>query len=334
MDSKKEKTMGRGLVSMALAGLLALAAFAPSEAMAYDAGATVHEVGTVGELYDAFVEINANGGDHVIILQSDITLSNRLWASKSSKLSGVAGGLTKGNTVLLGEGHTITADIQAARGLMVIDSATLSLGEAGYTKTLTICAAGTNSTKKLTDPLIGLEGDAVLNMYDNVTLSDSNPAGTSGGVMVYENTVFNMYGGTLTRLWSANCGGAVTVTDYGVFNMYGGEISECRNRITSATYYFNGAGGGGGRCGYRFRNDEHERGDHSELLGGSGQRRGHRRVQSVPDRQLELGGRHEPDRQPDGRNDHGMHGQDVWRCGLRFLLRRGDAERRCRRCHP
>jgi len=100
MNRTKEQTMGRGLASMALAGLLAAACLLPREAAAYDANATVHSVGDVGALYDAFVEINADGGDHVIILQSDITLSNRLWNSKAPAFSDCAGGLRQGNTVL------------------------------------------------------------------------------------------------------------------------------------------------------------------------------------------------------------------------------------------
>ena len=61
MKCTEGQTTGRGLAPMALAGLLAAACLLPMEALAYDAGATVHAVGDVGGLYDAFVEINADG---------------------------------------------------------------------------------------------------------------------------------------------------------------------------------------------------------------------------------------------------------------------------------
>ena len=195
------------------------------------AESTRYEVNTADELVKAVLAVNAAGGEAEIVLKADITLSKDVWRAKQT-----AAGLTvtdnallftQGTVTLLGEGHSITADIAAHRGISVGGSAVLNLGAPGYGQSLTIRGGGGDAD--LLSPLIGLSGAAVLNIYNGAAIRDTLSSSTSGGVEMSGTTVLNMHGGVIENCNNPySVAGGVVVDGLAVFNLCGGTIRGCK----------------------------------------------------------------------------------------------------------
>ena len=120
---------------------------------------------------------------------------------------------------ILGEGHTI--DLKNG-SLSLGGSFVLNLGADDYENTLVIKSSdGTRC-------ILGVGGNATLNMYDGVTLGPSSSGGQAAGVQLSDEATFNMYGGVIKDCenW-VSVGGGVVVTDSSTFNMYDGLIENC-----------------------------------------------------------------------------------------------------------
>lgn len=103
---------------------------------------TRYEVNTAAELVDAALAVNAAGGEAEIVLKADITLSKDTWQDAAGLPAGDDALLfTQGTVTLLGEGHSITADVANHRGITVSGDAVLNLGKHGYSGSLTVGAA-------------------------------------------------------------------------------------------------------------------------------------------------------------------------------------------------
>lgn len=179
------------------------------------------------DLMAAVEQINSSGGDYILTLADDV-----LW-DQNADLE-----LKQGNITLLGGGHTLTIG-QPQRGicLSLTGSAVLNLGEKGQQDTLDLTSACNTQT------IISANGNAVLNMYDNVTLRDSNAGGQPGGVLLAGNAVFNMYGGTISNCtnWASVAGG-VMVSGNAVFNISGGLIEKCGSKGRGGAVMLNDSG--------------------------------------------------------------------------------------------
>ena len=189
---------------------------------------TRYEVNTAAELVDAALKVNAAGGEAEIVLKADITLSKTVWQAAAGLPAGDDALLfTQGTVTLLGEGHSITADAAAHRGINVSDSAVLNLGAPGYAESLTIRGGGGNVV--LLSPLVGLSGAAVLNVYDGAALRDTLSRSTPGGVQLSGTAELNMYGGVTENCNnSASVAGGVVVDGAAVFRLCGGTIRGCK----------------------------------------------------------------------------------------------------------
>ena len=189
---------------------------------------TRYEVNTAAELVDAALAVNAAGGEAEIVLKADITLSKDTWQDAAGLPAGDDALLfTQGTVTLLGEGHSITADAAAHRGINVSGSAVLNLGAPGYAESLTIRGGGGNVV--LLSPLVGLSGAAVLNVYDGAAIRDTLSPSTPGGVQLSGSTEFNMHGGVIENCNNnASVAGGVVVDGSAVFNLCGGTICGCK----------------------------------------------------------------------------------------------------------
>ena len=191
---------------------------------------TRYEVNTAAELVDAALKVNAAGGEAEIVLKADITLSKTVWqaaqTAASLTVTDNALSFTQGTVTLLGEGHSITADAAAHRGISVSGSAVLNLGAPGYAESLTIRGGG---DAVLLSPLVSLSGAAVLNVYDGAALRDTLSLSTPGGVQLSGTAELNMYGGVIENCNnSASVAGGVVVDGAAVFRLCGGTIRGCK----------------------------------------------------------------------------------------------------------
>ena len=192
------------------------------------AESTRYEVNTAAELVDAALAVNAAGGEAEIVLKADITLSKDTWQDAAGLPAGDDALLfTQGTVTLLGEGHSITADVANHRGISVSGSAVLNLGAPGYAESLTIRGGGGNVV--LLSPLVGLSGAAVLNVYDGAAIRDTLSPSTPGGVQLSGTAELNMYGGVIENCNnSASVAGGVVVDGAAVFRLCGGTIRGCK----------------------------------------------------------------------------------------------------------
>ena len=192
---------------------------------------TRYEVNTAAELADAALAVNAAGGEVEIVLKADITLSKTVWQAAQTAaglpVTDNALSFTQGTVTILGEGHSITADAAAHRGISVGGSAVLNLGAPGYGRSLTIRGGGGDAV--LLSPLIGLSDSAKLNMYDGAAVKDSLSHSTPGGVQLLGSTEFNMHGGLIENCNNPySVAGGVVVDGSAVFNLCGGTIRGCK----------------------------------------------------------------------------------------------------------
>ena len=173
-----------------------------------------YEVGTQSELVTAVNKINsAESGSYAIKLTNDINI-------------GLDINLTKNTTTILGEGHVLSGGSNAT--IYVSGTGTiLNLGQSDYNQELIL--SGNTSSKELpTGGLISAYSNALVNMYNHVTLKD-HTCSQGGGANIQEGAVFNMYGGTIqdcTISSKGGYGGAVFING-ATFNMYDGIIKDC-----------------------------------------------------------------------------------------------------------
>ena len=188
---------------------------------------TRYEVNTAAELAEAALAVNAAGGEAEIVLKADITLSKDAWQAAAGLPAGDNALLfTQGTVTLLGEGHSITADAAAHRGISVSGSAVLNLGAPGYAESLTIRGGGGDMV--LLSPLVSLSGAAVLNVYDGAALRDTLSRSTPGGVQLSGTAELNMHGGVIENCNnSLSVAGGVVVDGAAVFRLCGGTIRGC-----------------------------------------------------------------------------------------------------------
>lgn len=192
---------------------------------------TRYEVNTAAELVDAALAVNAAGGEAEIVLKEDITLSKTVWqaaqTAASLTVTDNALSFTQGTVTLLGEGHSITADAAAHRGISVSGSAVLNLGAPGYAESLTIRGGGGDAV--LLSPLVSVSGAAVLNVYDGAALRDTLSLSTPGGVQLSGTAELNMHGGVIENCNnSISVAGGVVVDGAAVFRLCGGTIRGCK----------------------------------------------------------------------------------------------------------
>ena len=189
---------------------------------------TRYEVNTAAELVDAALAVNAAGGEAEIVLKADITLSKDAWQAAAGLPAGDDALLfTQGTVTLLGEGHSITADVANHRGITVSGDAVLNLGKHGYSGSLTVRGGGGNV--ELLNPLVNLSGTAVLNVYDGAAIRDTLAVNGAGGVQVSDRAEFNMHGGLIENCNnSISAAGGVVVDGSAVFNLCGGTICGCK----------------------------------------------------------------------------------------------------------
>ena len=187
-----------------------------------------YEVNTAAELAEAALAVNAAGGEAEIVLKADITLSKDTWQDAAGLPAGDDALLfTQGTVTLLGEGHSITADVANHRGITVSGDAVLNLGKHGYSGSLTVRGGGGNV--ELLNPLVNLSGTAVLNVYDGAAIRDTLAVNGAGGVQVSDRAEFNMHGGLIENCNnSISAAGGVVVDGSAVFNLCGGTICGCK----------------------------------------------------------------------------------------------------------
>ena len=189
---------------------------------------TRYEVYTAVDLVRAALAVNAAGGEAEIVLKADITLSKTVWQTAAGlTVTDNALSFTRGTVTLLGEGHSITADVANHRGITVSGDAVLNLGKHGYSGSLTVRGGGGNV--ELLNPLVNLSGTAVLNVYDGAAIRDTLAVNGAGGVQVSDRAEFNMHGGLIENCNnSISAAGGVVVDGLAVFNLCGGTICGCK----------------------------------------------------------------------------------------------------------
>lgn len=201
-----------------IARLLSMSIFATAifGAATY-ADATNISVGTQEDWYTALATMHqSTNSEFTITLTDDINITT---AINSQQID------NKNTVTIIGNSHSLTFNVDA--GKINVSDATLNLGRNGQNDVLKIKGAG--PTGNSSNSLIFLHTDAVLNMYANTELSDNyhdHGALTGGGVLMYDNSIFNMYGGSIHDNAVQTWGGAICM-DYvngAEFHMYDGEI--------------------------------------------------------------------------------------------------------------
>lgn len=193
------------VISIALA-LLMVAVMLPVMAAAADAE---YDITTEEELRAA-VEAMTADGNVTVRLQNDVTINGNLTVST-------------GTLTILGQGHTITF-INPNSTMHIIGTGIVNLGtKEGEGNDLTL------TSDNITDSVVSMAGSAVLNMYQDVTIKDSNTGLRAGGVHLDgDKTVFNMYGGVIDNCESlSTVAGGVCIDGGALFNMYDGVIQNC-----------------------------------------------------------------------------------------------------------
>ena len=175
----------------------------------------VYEVGTAAELYNAASEISANDYTATIKLKNDITLDN--WELK----------FTAGETTIIGGGNTLFMDQPHNRGIDLTKNAVLNLCLPDKTDSLTL--SNGSKDNNLSEAIISLLNNAVLNIYDGALICESRSAATPAGIQLEGKSVLNMYGGVLRNLRSQPLAGGIWLSDSASFNMFGGVIENCEN---------------------------------------------------------------------------------------------------------
>ena len=177
------------------------------------------EVSTSEEFRNAVNAINnADSGSYEIKLKNDITLNDKLTLSKNT-------------TTILGEGHTLISTQDNVLG--ADGTAVLNLGAENYSETLTLDGVASY----INGSLLTINGNAILNMYNHVTLQNNSSSSSSGGVQVGNHSTFNMHGGTIRKCSSGNNtdGGGIGCSG-GTVNITGGSLCENNARFGGGIY--------------------------------------------------------------------------------------------------
>ena len=164
----------------------------------------------------AVQKINQNDGNNTI---NTISLENNITLENGEEIN-----LTRGETTILGNGHTISGGRNQT--LWVSDSAVLNLGRQDGADELTFEGNDQSITA------VSVSGQAKLNVYEGVTIKNYH----NSGVKVGAGATFTMSGGTIQNC-SANDGGGVAVCGWrngntqevtpAGFTMSDGTIRDC-----------------------------------------------------------------------------------------------------------
>ena len=205
--------MKKRLISLFLAFDMLLSLFPISAFAETPSEQPVVKVRSAQQLLEAVWKINRTGGNNTISLENNITLEN-----------GEEIKLTRGETTILGNGHTISGGRNQT--LWVSDSAVLNLGRQDGTDKLTFEGNGQSITA------VSVSDHAELNVYEGVTIENYH----NSGVKVGAGATFTMSGGTIQNCSASNGGGVAVcgerngntqnVTPAG-FTMSGGTIRDC-----------------------------------------------------------------------------------------------------------
>ena len=205
--------MKKRLISLFLAVNMILSLF-PISAFAETSPEQPVEVRSAQELLEAIWTINQKDGNNTISLENNITLEN-----------GEEINLTRGETTILGNGHTISGGRNQT--LWVSDSAVLNLGRQDGADELTFEGKGQSITA------VSVSDHAELNVYEGVTIKDYHDS----GVKVGAGATFTMSGGTIQNCSAKDGGGGVAVYGWrngntqnvtpAGFTMSGGTIRNC-----------------------------------------------------------------------------------------------------------
>lgn len=173
-----------------------------------------YTVSTGEDFKNAIQDINTKEqGEYTITLSSDITIDSFVTLNSPNS-----------SLTILGENHTI---FSVTSYINVTGNSTLNLGDANYNKTLSIVEKPPQTGNACT-PLVTANNNAVLNMYEGVTLSGRNGVDTAGGVQL-EKATFNMYGGEIINCRTDTGAGGVLASNNSIFNMRSGVIKNCNN---------------------------------------------------------------------------------------------------------
>ena len=186
----------------------------PEEDVFVDGSHEAH-ITTDSQLLKAIEEVNAaQGGQFTLHLDADITGIDESWTDF---------GVEKNELTILGHGHTISyADQNCMR---VSGEGILNLGASDGSDTLIIM---TDPGESMPDSLVKVLGEnAVLNMYDGVSLTGNTDTSSDPGGVDVQSGTFNMYGGEISghKAYFGD-GAGVRVMYGGTFHMYGGTISD------------------------------------------------------------------------------------------------------------
>lgn len=167
-----------------------------------------------GTIVEAFNNVSDKG---TISLLKDISLDTQITIEdKKVTLLG------NNHVMILGYGVNITLGSDAVLYLGDEDLLNESI--------FNLCSTNNPCTNQSTTnaPLITLNENAKLYMYDQVTLGPSIADSSAAGVTINGDSIFYMYGGTITScITNAEVSGGVYLDENGQFHMYDGIIERC-----------------------------------------------------------------------------------------------------------
>lgn len=202
--------------------------------------------------YDTLVDAvdAAKDGDTIELLK-DVVLNklsgNRTGDSSTSDTDGILRFDQPGNYTILGNGHTITRSDDKAYAyknvILTTNGAVVNLGSQDVPEKSVLVIDGKEQYS--TNALLIAHDNGTINMYDGVTVCNSNGHGGTGaaGIVVYG--TFNMYGGTVENNQSKMMGGGIGLPPWqseatAILNVYGGTF---RNNRAPGKEWGNGFGG-------------------------------------------------------------------------------------------
>ena len=170
------------------------------------------EVSTPEKFRDAVNAINnADSGSYVIKLEKDITLNDSLVLSKNT-------------TTILGENHTLSGTQDNVLG--ADGTAVLNLGAENYSETLTF----DGGPFYITGSLLKISGNAILNMYNHVTLQNNYSYDNGGGgIRLFSSQNVSIRNCTITDNNATRLGGGIYMMSNSSADLSGTGNVICNN---------------------------------------------------------------------------------------------------------
>jgi len=189
--------------------------------------ATTIQVGSAAEFVQALNTIHEDSNkSYILNLTDNIEFTNDTGITQRNTID-------NGNEVTIkGNGHKIKFLLRYQEtnneDTLLVKGAKLNLGLPDGSDSLTLEGAGEGGYS--INSLVTADNSGEVNMYNGVTLCNNysgSSAMVSGGVCVYRNATFNMYGGTIrdNAVETSSVGGAAVHVDGGTFKMTGGTIT-------------------------------------------------------------------------------------------------------------